>query len=72
VPLGFPDCSLYESIALALPAIADQSGKLTVPIALPASPVLQNQRFYAQFFQVEVTRSGLGLRATNYGRVLIR
>jgi len=72
VPLGFPECSLYQSIGLALPATADPSGGLKVPIPLPASPVLQNQRFYVQFFQVELTRSGLGLRASNYGRVLIR
>jgi len=70
--LGFPECSLYHSVSLPLAAMTTANGKLTIPIPIPSSPVLQNQRFYTQYFQIEVNKNGLGLRASNYGRALIR
>jgi len=72
VQLGFGECRLFHAMNAALAAATDASGSLSLPLALPASPVLQNQRIYTQYFQVEVTKNGLGLRSSNYGRILVR
>jgi len=69
--MGFPGCSLYESLDIALAMVADANGSAVVPLGIPQAPVLHNQRFYVQYFQVEVATPKLGLRASNYGRVLI-
>jgi len=37
----------------------------------PASTALTGVRIHTQFFQTEMSSAGLGLRATNYGRILI-
>lgn len=70
--LGFGDCRIYHSMDLALAAATDANGKLSLRIALPASASLSNTRFYTQFFQVEITNTKIGVRASNYGRVLVR
>jgi len=70
--LGFGDCRIYQSMDMALAAVTDASGKLSIPIPLPATTSLSHSRIYMQFFQVEVANAKLGLRASNYGRALIR
>jgi hypothetical protein len=70
--LGFGDCRIYHSMDLALAAVTDASGRLSIPIPLPATASLSHSRIYTQFFQVEVANNKLGLRASNYGRVLVR
>jgi len=71
VALGFAGCSLYESLDLVLTATTDPNGALVVPVPLPNSAALRDQRFYTQFFQVELANRKFGLRSSNYGRVLI-
>jgi len=70
--LGFPGCSLYQTVDVALATATDSNGKASVLVPLPATAALSNQRFYSQFFQAELGNSTIGLRASNYGRVLIK
>jgi hypothetical protein len=63
---------MYHTIDLALATATNTSGQLTVPIPVPATAAVNNLRFYGQFFQVELRANQLGLRASNYGRVLVR
>jgi len=72
VALGFAECRLYHPPQLAIAGVTDAAGQLKLPLPLPASTALQNQRIYTQYFQVEVNRTGLGLRGSNYGRILVR
>jgi len=72
LPLGFGSCQLYHSVSLALATASDKSGNLAIPLPLPMSSALSNQRFYTQFFQIEMNTRPLGLRGSNYGRALIR
>ena len=70
IGLGSPDCSIYHSIDIAIPAATNASGRVNLPIALPAA--IRNTRFYCQFFQAELRTTGLAMRGSNYGRVLVR
>jgi len=68
---GFPDCKLYQPVNIALATATDSAGQATVGLPLPASTSLTGVRLYTQFFQIEISNAGIGLRASNYGRILI-
>ncbi|MFQ5505247.1 MAG: hypothetical protein ACE5F1_10670 [Planctomycetota bacterium] len=63
-------CSLYHSLNVGLLVASDKQGNAALPLSLPLIPALRDQRIYTQFFQIELTPK-IGLRASNYGRILI-
>jgi len=71
LPLPFAGCNLYHTVDATRSTMSDTAGGAAVGVPIPNLPQLIGQKFYTQFFQIEISPKALGLRASPYGRILI-
>ena len=70
-PLGAPGCTLWSSMDLLLPGIADAGGNQSLPLVIPNVPGLIGKYFFNQAVVADPAANSAGMLVSNSARILV-
>ncbi|MEZ5964824.1 MAG: VCBS repeat-containing protein [Planctomycetota bacterium] len=70
-PVGMPGCVLRVGPELQVPAVADSTGRITLPLQVPDVAALLGLRVFAQTLALEPRANQLGLLASDAARIIL-